>query len=217
MIKAVAWDIDGTLVDSEPLHLKSLILVCEKYDVDISDLPNEYFIGVNLPGVWKSLQKRFPAGLKFEEWAHQINNFYFINSSTLTTMPDASEVIKELQIMDILQVAVSNSNRLVVDINLAALGVSKIFNFSLSLDDVKIGKPDPTPYKIATKKLGLKPYEILAVEDSISGIISAQKAGLLVAAVNVRGNLAKPADFSITSLKEVLNLITKKDNSAELF
>ncbi|GIS15424.1 MAG: hypothetical protein CM15mP117_08560 [Alphaproteobacteria bacterium] len=46
-------------------------------------------------------------------------------------MPDASEVIKELQIMDILQVAVSNSNRLVVDINLAALGVSKIFNFSL--------------------------------------------------------------------------------------
>ena len=132
-------------------------------------------------------------------------------------MPDASEVIKELQIMDILQVAVSNSNRLVVDINLAALGVSKIFNFSLSLDDVKIGKPDPIPYKIAAKKLGLKPYEILAVEDSISGIISAQKAGLLVAAVNVPGNLAKPADFSITSLKEVLNLITKKDNSAELF
>ena len=95
--------------------------------------------------------------------------------------------------------------------------VSKIFNFSLSLDDVKIGKPDPIPYNIAAKKLGLKPYEILAVEDSISGIISAQKAGLLVAAVNVRGNLAKPADFSITSLKEVLNLITKKDDSAELF
>ena len=129
MIKAVAWDIDGTLVDSEPLHLKSLILVCKKYNVDISDLPNEYFIGVNLHGVWKALQKRFPAGLKFEEWAHQINNFYLANSSTLITMPHASEVIKELHIMDISQVAVSNSNRLVVDINLAALGVSKIFNF----------------------------------------------------------------------------------------
>ena len=111
--------------------------------------------------------------------------------------------------MGVKQAAVSNSNRSVVDINLGALGVSKILNFSLSLDDVKKGKPDPAPYQVATKKLGLKPYEILAVEDSNSGIISAQKAGLMVAAVNIRGYLDTTADFSITSLKEIVNLIKK--------
>ena len=212
MIKAVAWDIDGTLVDSEPLHLKSLILVCKKYNIDISDLPDEYFIGVNLYGVWQVLQKRFPASLKFDEWAHEINSFYFANSSTLTMRPDASEVINELYILDITQVAVSNSNRSVVDINLAALGASKIMSFSISLDDVEKGKPDPSPYQMATAKLGLEPYEILAIEDSNSGIISARKAGLLVAAVNVRGYLETTADFSITSLKEIVNLIrTKKE------
>ena len=210
MIKAVAWDIDGTLVDSEPLHLKSLRLVCEKYNVDISDLSDEYFIGVNLYGVWKTLRKRFPVSLKFDEWANQINSFYFANSSTLNMTLHASEVINELHILGISQAAVSNSNRSVVDINLAALGVSKILNFSLSLDDVKKGKPDPFPYQLATKKLRLKPDEILAVEDSISGIISAQKAGLKVAAVNVRGRLETKVDFSITSLKEILNLITTK-------
>ena len=210
MIKAVAWDIDGTLVDSEPLHLKSLRLVCEKYNVDISDLSGEYFIGVNLYGVWKILRKRFPESLKFDEWANQINSFYFANSSTLNMTLHASEVINELHILGISQAAVSNSNRSVVDINLAALGVSKILNFSLSLDDVKKGKPDPFPYQLATKKLRLKPDEILAVEDSISGIISAQKAGLKVAAVNVRGRLETKVDFSITSLKEILNLITMK-------
>ena len=209
MIKAVAWDIDGTLVDSEPLHLKSLMLVCKKYDVDISDLPDEYFIGVNLYGVWKELRKRFPASLKFNEWAHQINSFYFANSSTLNVIPHASEVINELHILGVIQAAVSNSNRWVVDINLAKLRVSKILNFSLSLDDVKKGKPDPTPYQVAAAKLGLKPYEILAVEDSNSGIISAQKAGLMVAAVNVRGYSDTTADFSITSLKEIVNLIKK--------
>ena len=208
MIKAVAWDIDGTLVDSEPLHLKSLILVCKKYNIDISDLPDEYFIGVNLYGVWEELRKRFPASLKFDEWTHKINSFYFANSSTLT--PYAFEVINELHVLGVMQAAVSNSNRSVVDINLTALGVSKILNFSLSLDDVKKGKPDPAPYQVATKKLGLKPYEILAVEDSNSGIISAQKAGLMVAAVNVRGCLETTADFSITSLKEIVNLISKK-------
>ena len=212
MIKAVAWDIDGTLVDSEPLHLKSLILVCKKYNIDISDLPDEYFIGVNLYGVWQVLQKRFPASLKFDEWAHEINSFYFANSTTLTMRPDASEVINELYILDITQVAVSNSNRSVVDINLAALGASKIMSFSISLDDVEKGKPDPSPYQMATAKLGLEPYEILAIEDSNSGIISARKAGLLVAAVNVRGYLETTADFSITSLKEIVNLIrTKKE------
>ena len=210
MIKAVAWDIDGTLVDSEPLHLKSLILVCKKYNIDISDLPDEYFIGVNLYGVWQVLQKRFPASLKFDEWTHEINSFYFANSSTLTMRPHASEVINELYILDITQVAVSNSNRSVVDINLAALGASKIMSFSISLDDVEKGKPDPSPYQMATAKLGLEPYEILAIEDSNSGIISARKAGLLVAAVNVRGYLETTADFSITSLKEIVNLIRTK-------
>ena len=209
MIKAVAWDIDGTLVDSEPLHLKSLMLVCKKYNIDISDLPDEYFIGVNLYGVWKELRKRFPTSLKFDEWANQINSFYFANSSTLTITPYALEVINELHILGVIQAAVSNSNRSVVDINLDALGVSKILNFSLSLDDVKKGKPDPTPYQVATTKLGLEPYEILAVEDSNSGIISAQKAGLMVAAVNVRGYSDTTADFSITSLKEIVNLIKK--------
>ena len=209
MIKAVAWDIDGTLVDREPLHLKSLMLVCKKYNIDISDLPDEYFIGVNLYGVWKELRKRFPTSLKFDEWANQINSFYFANSSTLTITPYALEVINELHILGVIQAAVSNSNRSVVDINLDALGVSKILNFSLSLDDVKKGKPDPTPYQVATTKLGLEPYEILAVEDSNSGIISAQKAGLMVAAVNVRGYSDTTADFSITSLKEIVNLIKK--------
>ncbi len=210
MIKAVVWDIDGTLVDSEPLHLKSLIMVCEKYNVDISDLPSEYFIGVNIYGVWKALRKRFPYSLKFDEWAKQINNFYFANSSTLNTMPNALEVIHGLHDLGVSQAAVSNSSRSVVDINLAALGVSTIFNFSLSLDDVKKGKPDPIPYQMATKKLRLRPYEILAVEDSDSGIVSAQKAGIMVAAVNVRGRTETTADFSIASLKEIVNLITTK-------
>jgi HAD superfamily hydrolase (TIGR01509 family) len=208
MIKAVAWDIDGTLVDSEPLHLKSLIFVCEKYNVDISDLPDENFIGVNLYGVWKALQKRFPANLEFDDWANQINNFYFANSSALTMTPHASEVLHELHILGVLQAAVSNSNRSVVDINLAALGVTKILNFSLSLEDVKKGKPNPIPYQLAAKKLGVKPYEILAVEDSNSGIISARKAGLMVAAVNIHGCSQTAADFSISSLKEIFNLIT---------
>ena len=209
MIKAVAWDIDGTLVDSEPLHLKSLLMVCKNYNVDISDLPDEHFLGVSLHGVWKVLSQRFPASVNFSEWTGQINEFYSAHSSTLTVIPHASEVIHRLYISGIKQVAVSNSNRSIVDINLAAIGASNLMSFSLSLDDVERGKPDPFPYKLVTKKLGLKPHEILAVEDSNSGITSAVLAGLPTAAINVKEILDTVPEFAINSLSEVILIIEK--------
>lgn len=209
MIKAVAWDIDGTLVDSEPLHLKSLLMVCNKYKVDISDLPDEHFLGVNLCDVWRELSQRFPASLHFSEWVDQINKFYSAHRSTLTVIPHAYEVMHRLHILGTSQVAVSNSNRSIVDINLAAIGVSKLISFSLSLDDVERGKPDPLPYKLITKKLGLKPNEILAVEDSNSGITSAVLAGLPTAAINVKEILDTVPKFMINSLSEVIPIIEK--------
>ena len=207
MIKAVAWDIDGTLLDSEPLHLRSLMLVCENHNVDISDLPDEQFVGVNLYGVWQKLRERFPANLKFHKWAAQINDYYLAHRSNLTIVEHATEVIRRLNVLGISQVAVSNSNRLIVDINLSVIEISEFISFSISLDDVERGKPDPFPYQLATKNLGLRPDEILAVEDSYSGIVSARAAGLKIAAFNVSGNFETATDFTIASLKEVISIV----------
>lgn len=209
MIKAVAWDIDGTLIDSEPLHLRSLLFVCKSHNVDISDLPDEQFVGVNLYGVWKELRRRFPADLKFNNWVTQINDYYLAQSPTLNIMPHAAEVIRRLNALGIPQVAVSNSNRLIVDVNLSAIGVSEFINFSVSLEDVERGKPDPLPYQLATKNLQLRPDEILAVEDSYSGIISARDAGLKIAVLNINGNFKTATDFTITSLKEVIPIVQR--------
>ncbi len=209
MIKAVAWDIDGTLIDSEPLHLRSLLLVCESHNVDISDLPDEKFIGVNLYGVWKELSRRFPADLKFSKWVTQINDCYLAQSSTLSIMPHAAEVIRRLNALGVPQVAVSNSNRLIVDVNLSAIGVSEFISFSVSLEDVERGKPDPLPYQLAIKKLQLRPNEILAVEDSYSGIISARDAGLKTAVLNINRNFETATDFTITSLREVIPIVQR--------
>ena len=209
MIKAVAWDIDGTLIDSEPLHLRSLLFVCKSHNVDISDLPDEQFVGVNLYGVWKELRRRFPADLKFSNWVTQINDYYLAQSPTLNIMPHAAEVIRRLNALGIPQVAVSNSNRLIVDVNLSAIGVSEFINFSVSLEDVERGKPDPLPYQLATKNLQLRPDEILAVEDSYSGIISARDAGLKIAVLNINGNFKTATDFTITSLREVIPIVQR--------
>jgi HAD superfamily hydrolase (TIGR01509 family) len=209
--KAVAWDIDGTLVDSEPLHLRSLLAVCESYSVELSDVPDDSFIGVNLYGVWDALKDRFPANLTRSDWIAQINRHYSDNRSSLVAIPHAGEVVRDLAECGIRQAAASNSNRLVVDVNLMAIGVSDLMEFSLSLDDVERGKPDPLPYLMVAEKFGLRPDEILAIEDSSSGLASARAAGLGIAALCLNGNGHAGADFPMRSLKEVAAIVSEMD------
>ncbi|WP_306260470.1 HAD family phosphatase [Pararhizobium sp. IMCC21322] len=199
-IKAVLWDIDGTLVDSEPLHLKALLAVCMQYNADISDLPDDTFIGVNLNGVWDALKRRFPAELTRGVWTKAIDDHYVRQSETLHAMPGAIETIKSLHGLGIRQAAVSNSGRKVVDTNLEFLRTNGIFEFSISLDDVSEAKPDPEPYLQAMSKMEIEPSQALAIEDSHSGAKSAKAAGLTLVAYN---NPGLPADVWIDDLKDL--------------
>lgn len=205
--RAVAWDIDGTLVDSEPLHLRALLATCASYGVDISDLPDDEFVGVNLYGVWQTLKDRFPPNLPMQEWIEALNGNYVAEADRLIPMPQAKEVVAELSRGGIDQIAVSNSHRPIVDVNLRAAGIAEFMEFSLSLDDVPVGKPSPVPYLMATEKLGLLPNEIIAVEDSLSGIQSAKAAGLVALGI-AHGRTSFPtADRTIEGLAEVIVFI----------
>lgn len=204
MIDAVIWDIDGTLVDSEPLHLLALQTVSTRHGVDISDLPDDHFVGVNLFGVWDGLRDRYPPGLTMTAWVDELNAIYAAGTRGLVQIPGAVTVIRSLAIHGIRQAAVSNSNRVVVDANLAALGVVGLMDFSLSLDDVTHGKPHPEPYLRALDRLGLTSAQVLAVEDSRTGVRSAKAAGVRVLGL---GSPDLAADQSISALSEILDLL----------
>ena len=184
-IKAVLWDIDGTLIDSEPLHLEALLAVCRQFDVDVSDLPDDAFVGVSLKGVWEALRCRFPADLSAERWEGFINDHYESKSAfMLRPTQGALKAVQNCQALGVRQAAVSNSGRRVVDTNLSHLGIEDVLEFSISLDDVSEGKPSPAPYLQALARMELEPHQALAVEDSLSGARSAKAAGITVAAYN---------------------------------
>lgn len=205
MIKAIAWDIDGTLVDSEPLHLFALKQVCLAHDVDISDLDDTHFVGVHIGNVWQELQPRFPAALTFAAWSAEINRAFSENAERLNEVEGAAAVVTRLAEGGLRQAAVSNSNRSVVDANLGAIGVTEFMEFSLSLDDVCEGKPDPFPYRLACYRLGLDPSEVLAVEDSATGAASARAAGLPVAFLHAKDG--SEGQIPISTLAELADVI----------
>jgi len=179
-IKAVAWDIDGTLIDSEPLHDEVLVTVCADCGADLSDLPANNFRGKHLKDVWLALAPRFFSHITQDEWYDRLVQSYIKQKDRLPRWHEALDVVKQLAEHGIRQVCVSNSGRAVVDTNLSVIGIGDIIEFSISIDDVTKGKPDPMPYALAAERLGLAACEIAAVEDSATGARSAHLAGMQV-------------------------------------
>lgn len=207
---AIAWDIDGTLVDSEPLHHRALLAVCKNsHGVDLSDLPDQAFRGVQMSNVWLELRDRLPTSACEDDWLSAINSYYSDRRSELVAMPGAVQTIRTLKELGAQQVCVSNSGRLIVDANIDALGIRDCISFSICRDDVPVGKPDPYPYLKACRRLAVAPAQTLAVEDSQTGIRSARAAGLLVAGYSAVPWENGEVDFNAYHLSEIIEVFQR--------
>jgi HAD superfamily hydrolase (TIGR01509 family) len=176
MTHAVAWDVDGTLVDSEALHHRALMDVSARYQVQV-EANDERFIGVSMDQVWQLLRASYPVNLTEQEWDQAITRAYLARAPQLRAFPGALETLAELQRAGIRQCCVSNSPRAIVAANLEAIGAAQFFAFAITRNDVVHGKPDPEPYREACARLQSAPAEVLVVEDSATGIASARAAG----------------------------------------
>lgn len=206
-LRAVAWDVDGTLVDSEPLHHEALVAACGNWGADVSDLSDEAFRGVHLHDVWPHIAPRLPRGIERDDWIAAINCYYTGHCHRLAPVPNAADAVAAIAEAGFVQVCVSNSNRSIVDANIAALGIGEWIEFSVSLDDVVNGKPHPEPYLTACARLGLAPAQVIAVEDSAAGRTSACAAGLPVIVYESVGGFAQGADHCIGNLLQVLDVL----------
>ncbi len=199
---AIAWDVDGTLVDSEPLHHRALLSVCYRFGLDLNHLPESRFCGVHIHDVWEALRADLPADLRREVWLTAIEDYYHDHCGELEAIPGGRETIRQLAAQGVKQACVSNSCRRIVESNLQALGVREWIDVVVTLDDVIHGKPAPEPYQHALKALGLPAAAVLAVEDSQTGMVSAQRAGMHVA---FYGASAAAGVTEITTLPRILD------------
>lgn len=205
-LHAIAWDIDGTLVDSEPLHHRALVSVCARYGLRIAP-DDQSFVGVHMGNVWDRLHGRFQAPVNRDQWYREIRAYYAGHSDGLVPIPGAAETIRTFAEAGVSQICVSNSDRAVVDANLQRLGIADLLIGSISLDDVPAGKPDPAPYRMAVELLGLTPQHVLAVEDSETGARSARTAGLQVAVLkNPLCPDISGADFTLADITQVTRI-----------
>lgn len=205
--RGVLWDIDGTLIDSEPLHLACIRQVSETFGYVLPRAQEERFLGYDQTTVWLAIAGHFAGRVSEADWKEAVLAAYIARAEReARPFLGALEAIRSLAAAGVPQACVSNSERRVVDANVAALGIAPYLQFTISRDDVALGKPDPQPYRMGCERLGLDPARGIAVEDSAAGAQAATAAGLHLVRVPADGHTAPPEASRLPDFRRVMGL-----------
>jgi beta-phosphoglucomutase-like phosphatase (HAD superfamily) len=180
--KAVFWDIDGTLITTEGLHFDVIRDWCAGHGYTLTEAANDELLGKTMPEKWAILERRLPAGLTEDDFRADCARAYMAGLRADMMRPGPVAAVKRLHELGVLQAAVSNGEAPVIEANLRVLGLWELMVFTVCGNDVANGKPAPDPYLEAARRAGFAPQECMAVEDSIVGVTSAARGGLVTLA-----------------------------------
>jgi len=176
--QAVFWDMDGTLVDSEPLHDAALSAAMRRVGLTPPDDLHQRVLGQSAAHVYAMMRDEFGLDMPFDAWIALKYDYYLDNVSGLKPRPGAVEVYHELRVGGVAQAVVSNSDRLVVDANLRTVGLAHAGMKTVSRNDVRNGKPHAEPFLRAAWLAGVDPGRAVVVEDSFTGALAGLAAGM---------------------------------------
>ena len=180
---AVLFDMDGLLVDSEPLWLEAETAVMARLGADWTIEDQVQLLGGSLDRTVRYLmgKARRPASPgQVAEWLMS-GIVELVRDHGVPVQPGARELLAQVAAAGLPHALVTGSERRFMDVVLARTGLR--FDALVCADDVSVTKPDPEPYLLAAKLLGADPGRCYALEDSPNGVASAEAAGCRVIAV----------------------------------
>ncbi|MBV9893514.1 MAG: HAD family phosphatase [Chloroflexi bacterium] len=176
---AIVFDMDGVLLDSEPLHFAALATVLARDGVALSQSENEAFIGTTVETTFGTLIARYSLSRSLAEYTALYDAAVLdVLASPRPPAEGVEALIAAARDHGLRLGLASSSRRLWIDATLRSLGLSKAFDAIVAGDDVAHGKPDPEIYLLASNELGVAPARCLAIEDSPNGVTSARRAGM---------------------------------------
>jgi len=211
--RAVIFDLDGVLADSEPLWNEIDATLLAEYGVTYRGEYHRNVLGISYRLAVEFYKKTFKLSAPTEEMMRhrgEIAVDFFANKIGL--FPSTREVVEELRQMN-LRLAVGTSSvsasaRPFLDRH----NLTPLFDVIVTGEEVERGKPQPDIYLRAAEKLRVAPDACLVIEDSLSGIAAAKAAKMRVAAIpDARfvdpHDYAQEADYVLSSLEEIPSLV----------
>ena len=180
-IKAIIFDMDGVILDSETISGKCWTIAQDEMEVSTDKDFINMCRGSNHNDTFKILKEVFGEDFDSEAFLNRTTELFYMyeDAHGIPLMPYAKEILNYLKPKYRLALASSTNGR-AVERQLTNAGVIDFFETRTTGEMVEHSKPDPEIYLMACRSLGLEPEECLAVEDSPNGIRSAAAAGLKV-------------------------------------
>jgi len=199
--RAVLWDMDGTLIDSEEFHWISWRDTLAQEGITIT---REQFLS-SFGQRNDSIIPRWLGAAATPERIEKIGKAkeelyrHLVRSKGISPLPGVAYWLQRLGEQGWRQAVASAAPRANIDVILAALSAAHVFQAIVSAEDVHRGKPDPEVYLTAASRVGVPPEKCIVVEDAVAGIEGAHRAGMRSIGVS-RNRHPLSADVVVRSL-----------------
>jgi len=193
MIRAVLFDMDGLIVDTEPIHFKAFRAYMARHGIEMPESMMPQFLGYTEEDNLRDLKAEYELDTPLEEMVADRGAVYLdlIRSEPLKVLPGFWDLSAEVRRRGLKQAVVSSANGRQVEIVLGRLfeerpgdeSPASHFDAIVTGDDIENNKPAPDIYLLGAERVGIHPAECLAFEDTPPGVQAAASAGCTVVAV----------------------------------
>lgn len=206
IIKAVIWDMDGVIADTSIYHRQAWQQALQKRGVNYTEEDFRRGFGQRNEEIIKSVLGEETSVAEIKAISKEKEErFRSLVKPNIKLLPGVIELIKALTQYKFKLALASSTPMENLILLTGKLGVKGYFQVIVSAEDVTIGKPDPQVFLMAAKKLGVEPGDCVVIEDAVTGVTAARRAGMICLAVtntNLRENL-KEADLIVDTLETV--------------
>ncbi len=182
MIDAVIFDMDGVLIDSEPLHYRTDLTLLGNLGIQIERDYLDRFVGMNNPEMWKTIISEQGLARDIDEiLSEQLElKLKLLEDGDWPALAGAVELVEGLVVKGIPVAVASSSSLPFIEGVLRKTGLDRFIHRYVSAESVARGKPAPDVFLEAARMLAVSPVQCLVVEDSRNGVLAAKVAGMRV-------------------------------------
>ena len=176
--RGILWDLDGTLVDSEPAHRASFAQAAASLGFELPDNFEQRVLGTNERDVYEMLQAESGLKLSFLDWRALKWQCFERNTKMIRLRSETQVTLSQAAQLKLHMAIVTNSTTDELELNLRATDMPPVFLTKISGQDVSQPKPNPEGYLKAAAHINKKASDCIVIEDSLPGTLAGLAGGM---------------------------------------